>query len=188
MTLPWANNVGLLCSYYVLNFGGAPSWAIVLSWVAVTTSGHTKVLQRVTLPTHQFLTTETEAYCQRHSLRRLLPRLYSMHSVLESGLQAKKLCPLGYLPGELCLSLVCPPAHLRFLKASYFGDFALLFAIRYVLNRENKRRDALQTFQAHEEYGYLEKVASEGQVVRQKINKGMLDMTDRQNLAFRYAL
>ena len=53
---------------------------------------------------------------------------------------------------------------------------------------ENRRRDALQAFQAHEEYGYLEKVDFEGQVVRQKINKGMLDMTDRQNLAFRYAL
>ena len=136
----------------------------------------------------KWLTTETEAYRQRHFLRRLFPRLYSMHSVLESGLQAKKLCPLGYLPSELYLipSLFTHSSLLPW--ASYFGDFALLFAIRYVLNRENKRRDALQTHQAHEEYGYLEKVESEGQVVRQKINKGMLDMTDRQNLAFRYAL
>lgn len=43
MTLPWSNRIGLLCSYYVVNFGGAPSWAMIVSWVTVTTSGHTKV-------------------------------------------------------------------------------------------------------------------------------------------------
>lgn len=94
---------------------------------------------------------------------------------------------MGDLSGKLSSSLVCSPTHL-ILQASYFGDFALLFAIRYALNKENKRRDALQVFQAHDEYGYLENVDSEGEVVRQKINKGMLDMTDRENLAFRYAL
>ena len=52
------------------------------------------------------LTAETETYCQRHFLRWLFPWLYFMHSILESGLQAAKLCPLGYLLSELCLSLI----------------------------------------------------------------------------------
>jgi hypothetical protein len=64
----------------------------------------------------------------------------------------------------------------------------LLFSIRYVLKKENERRDALQADQAQEDYGYVERVDSDGQVVRQKVDKGMLDLTDRQNLSFRYAL
>ena len=43
MALPFSNRVGLLCAYYVFNFGGAPSFVMVVSWVTVTTSGHTKV-------------------------------------------------------------------------------------------------------------------------------------------------
>jgi hypothetical protein len=43
MTLPWSNRVGLLIAFYLFSFGGAPSWAMVVSWVAVTTSGHSKV-------------------------------------------------------------------------------------------------------------------------------------------------
>lgn len=73
-------------------------------------------------------------------------------------------------------------------QASYTSDIALLLAIRYVLNKENKRRDALDASHAHEDYGYIEKVDSEGKMVRQKVDKGLLDMTDRENLSFRYAL
>lgn len=50
MALPWSNSAGLLSAYYLLNFGGAPSWAIVVGWVAVTTSGHTKVHTRGHMP------------------------------------------------------------------------------------------------------------------------------------------
>lgn len=68
------------------------------------------------------------------------------------------------------------------------GDFILLFTIRCVLNKENQRRDALAGPGAQESYGYVERVDADGQVVHQKVEKGMLDMTDRQNLSFRYAL
>lgn len=37
------NNIGKLCAFYFVNFGGAPSFALVVGWVACTTSGHTKV-------------------------------------------------------------------------------------------------------------------------------------------------
>ncbi len=49
MSLPWSNKIGLLCAYYMNNFGGAPSFAMVVSWVVITTSGHTKVLLRFLL-------------------------------------------------------------------------------------------------------------------------------------------
>ncbi|CAE6506910.1 unnamed protein product [Rhizoctonia solani] len=153
ITLPWHNRIGLLCAYYVLNFGGAPSFVMVLSWVTVTTSGHTKKL----------------------AVNAIFLVGYSLGQVLCTQFWRAEYKPRNYVPWGICL-------------ASYVGDFILLFAIRYVLNKENKRRDALQAGQAHEDYGYVERVDSDGQVVRQKVDKAMLDMTDRQNLSFRYAL
>lgn len=57
-----------------------------------------------------------------------------------------------------------------------------------MLNKENKRRDALGEVHVQEEYGYVERVDDKGHVRRQKVDRGMLDMTDRENLSFRYAL
>jgi len=37
------NKTGKLVSYYFYGFGGAPSFAFVVSWVTSTTAGHTKV-------------------------------------------------------------------------------------------------------------------------------------------------
>lgn len=73
-------------------------------------------------------------------------------------------------------------------QASYVADYILLFTIRYVLNKENKRRDAMQADQVQEEYGYVERVDDKGQITRQKVDKGLLDLTDRTNLSFRYSL
>jgi hypothetical protein len=56
------------------------------------------------------------------------------------------------------------------------------------MNRENKRRDILQQNETQEEYGYVERVEADGQVIQQKVDKSMLDMTDRENMLFRYAL
>lgn len=67
-------------------------------------------------------------------------------------------------------------------------NFILLFAIRWLLNKENHRRDALQAEFPVETTGYVERVDSDGQRYRQKVDKGLLDMTDRQNVSFRYSL
>jgi MFS transporter, ACS family, allantoate permease len=67
-------------------------------------------------------------------------------------------------------------------------DNILLLAIRYLLDKENKRRDSSQALDEQADYGYVERVRSNGQTIRSKVDKGLLDMTDRQNLSFRYAL
>ncbi|KAF8707679.1 MFS general substrate transporter, partial [Rhizoctonia solani] len=159
ITLPWHNRIGLLCAYYVLNFGGAPSFVMVLSWVTVTTSGHTKKL----------------------AVNAIFLVGYSLGQVLCTQFWRDEYKPRNYVPYAICL--VGLDYH-----ASYACDFILLFAIRYVLKKENDRRDALQAVQAQEDYGYVERVDSDGHIVRQKVDKGMLDLTDRQNLSFRYAL
>ncbi|KAB5593649.1 MFS general substrate transporter [Ceratobasidium theobromae] len=145
--------LGLLCSYYLLNFGAAPSFVMVISWVAVTTSGHTKKL----------------------AVNAVFLIGYSLGQVLCTQFWKEKYKPRNYVPWSICL-------------ASYVGDFLIILAIRYVLDTENKRRDALQASSAHDEYGYVEKADSDGQIIRQKVDKAMLDLTDRQNLSFRYAL
>ncbi|KAK7928941.1 MFS general substrate transporter [Apiospora marii] len=150
MTLPWGNRVGLLCAYYVLNFGGAPSWAMFVSWVAVTTSGHTKKL----------------------AVNAIFLVGYALGQTLCTQFWRAQYKPRNYVPYSIFL-------------ASYAGDYVILFLLRYLLNKENKRRDALLETTAHEEYGYVARVDSAGHVTHQKVAKAMLDLTDGQNLAFR---
>jgi len=58
-----------------------------------------------------------------------------------------------------------------------------------VLSTENKRRDRLRS-EGHyqEEYGYVERPDEQGKLVKQRVDKALLDLTDRENLAFRYPL
>lgn len=73
--------------------------------------------------------------------------------------------------------------------ASYAGDWIILLALRYYLQRENARRDRAlaasglegagnEKAVAHQEvFGYVEKVGPDGVVVRQKVEKALLDLT-----------
>ena len=72
------------------------------------------------------------------------------------------------------------------------------FAIRYVLKAENERRDKLyeeavasgnsKLIAEFDEFGYLETEDEKGVKVKRKVEKALLDITDRENLAFRYVL
>ncbi|KAF8609182.1 MFS general substrate transporter [Ceratobasidium sp. AG-I] len=155
MTLPWSNHVGLLCSYYVLNVGGAASFVMALAWVTVTTAGHTKKL----------------------TVNGIFLIGYALGQILCTQFWKAQYKPRNMVPWGIQV-------------ASYVVDIILLLTIRYVLQAENKRRDALQATagSAYEEHGYVEKVNADGQVVRQKVDRGLLDLTDRENLSFRYVL
>jgi hypothetical protein len=71
-----------------------------------------------------------------------------------------------------------------------------MLAIRYVLDAENKRRDALQAeaeatgkgLEHFQEHAYLETTDENGNIVKRRVDKAFLDMTDKENLAFRYVL
>ncbi|KAK2608167.1 hypothetical protein N8I77_006794 [Diaporthe amygdali] len=153
MSLPWSNRLGLLCAYYVMCFGGAPSWAMIVGWVAITSSGHTKKL----------------------AVNAIFLVGYSLGQTLCTLFWRAQYKPRNYVPYSICL-------------ASYVCNFVLLFAIRWLLNKENQRRDALQAGNPVDRNGYVERSDSTGQRYLQKVDKGLLDMTDRQNLSFRYSL
>ncbi|KUI53337.1 hypothetical protein VP1G_00812 [Cytospora mali] len=153
MALPWSNSAGLLSGFYLLNFGGAPSWAIVVGWVTVTTSGHTKKL----------------------TVNAIFLVGYALGQTLCTQFWREAYKPRNYVPWGIVMG-------------SYVGDYILLFAIRHVMVKENKRRDALQDGIGMDDSAFVDRLDTSGHSVRQRVDKSMLDMTDRENLAFRYAL
>ncbi|KAJ7848284.1 MFS general substrate transporter [Mycena olivaceomarginata] len=76
--------------------------------------------------------------------------------------------------------------------ASYAADIAIVTGLWFLLCAENARREALSAEKGGEaaayHFGYLRTVDASGQEVKVKVEKGFLDLTDRQNLAFRYVL
>ena len=56
---------------------------------------------------------------------------------------------------------------------------------------ENKRRDALKAAKQiddDDEFGYVEKVDEHGNHIKERVDKALLDLTDKENLSFRYVL
>jgi len=168
MTLPEHNRVGLLISFYFISLGGAPSFIFVLSWVTSAVAGHTK----------------------RLTTNGIFLIGYALGQVLCTQFWRQQYRPRNLVPWGICL-------------ASYVGDFILLFALRTLLSRENARRDALQGISkedaerrmaAHnvngddDEYGIVEVQDENGNLVKRKVEKSLLDLTDKQNLSFRYVL
>ena len=71
----------------------------------------------------------------------------------------------------------------------------LVIATRQILDAENKRRDRLKAEaektgigrEKFEDWAIVE-VEKDGKIVKEKVDKSFLDLTDKENLAFRYVL
>ncbi|EIW74735.1 MFS general substrate transporter [Coniophora puteana RWD-64-598 SS2] len=63
----------------------------------------------------------------------------------------------------------------------------LLLLLRFLLARENKRRDVEPADDTYDEV-YIERVNEDGKVEQVRVDKEFLDLTDRQNRDFRYVL
>ncbi|QRV76049.1 major facilitator superfamily transporter [Ceratobasidium sp. AG-Ba] len=125
-----------------------------------------------------WVTVTTAGHTKKLAVNAIFLVGYSLGQILCTQFWRAQYKPRNYVPWGINL-------------ASYVGDIILILSIRYVLQKENKRRDALQASgnAAYEEHeGYVERTDSDGRVVRQKVDRGLLDMTDRENLSFRYVL
>ncbi|ORY25069.1 putative membrane transporter [Naematelia encephala] len=91
---------------------------------------------------------------------------YCLGNLLSPQMWQAKYSPRYYVPWGIIL-------------ATYVVNPALLITIRYYLNKENKRRDALSAEEAPEKF-YDEN--------GEEIDPTFLDITDRKNMAFRYPL
>ncbi|KAF2238261.1 allantoate permease [Viridothelium virens] len=66
---------------------------------------------------------------------------------------------------------------------------SLVIFLRYYLKQENKRRDGLQNERATSEVGVLKHVNQHDETIGEEVvDARQLDLTDRENLAFRYVL
>ncbi|KAG8947324.1 hypothetical protein FRC03_001064 [Tulasnella sp. 419] len=102
---------------------------------------------------------------------------YSLGQTLSTQFWKQKYRPRNYLPFGITL-------------ASYTLDIFFILLIRWMLDRENKRRDREKELSGkeYEEFGYVEKVKEDGTIEKLKVPIQLLDVTDKQNPAFRYVL
>jgi len=63
----------------------------------------------------------------------------------------------------------------------------LLFTLRVMLSRENKKRDNEPADDTYDDV-WLKQTDEDGQIIERKVDKAFLDLTDRQNHDFRYVL
>lgn len=70
------------------------------------------------------------------------------------------------------------------------ADMALALVLRWYLISENKKRDAekLASGKEYDEFGYIEVNKADGTVEQVKVPIQFLDITDKENKAFRYPL
>ncbi|EPQ52227.1 MFS general substrate transporter [Gloeophyllum trabeum ATCC 11539] len=159
--LPLSNKAGHLAGLYVFNFGGAPGFIMILVWVTATVSGHTKKL----------------------ATNSIVLIGYALGQILCTQFWKDRYAPRYIVPWAITL-------------ATHFTDIAIVLAIRYVLVAENRRRDRLLVeAQAAgnvppemQDFGYVVKTDEKGYAVKVKVDKSLLDLTDKENLAFRYVL
>ncbi|KAF7346942.1 MFS general substrate transporter [Mycena venus] len=105
---------------------------------------------------------------------------------------------IGYALGQtLCTQFWKAQYEPRFVVpwaiclATYAANLTIVTTLWFLLRAENRRRDRLAAEKGGEataDFGYLNAVDTSGREVKMKVEKGFLDLTDRQNLAFRYVL
>ncbi|KAI0087486.1 MFS general substrate transporter [Irpex rosettiformis] len=69
----------------------------------------------------------------------------------------------------------------------YVASASLMLIIRFLLARENKRRDAEPKDDTYDNV-FLQIITEDGKSIERRISKEFLDLTDRQNRDFRYVL
>jgi len=102
---------------------------------------------------------------------------YGLGNILSPQLFQPQYKPRYYVPWGVILGV-----------ASVFPAILILY-IRYYLDKENKRRDALvASGKEIQGTGVVESTDGEGHLVDHVVDNNQLDLTDRENLTFRYVL
>jgi len=73
------------------------------------------------------------------------------------------------------------------IAACYILCPVVLLGIRYMLAKENKKRDT-ETHDSTYDDVFVEEKLDDGTVEMRKVDKGFMDLTDRQNRDYRYVL
>ncbi|THH12134.1 hypothetical protein EW145_g185 [Phellinidium pouzarii] len=143
------------------DLGSSPAFIMTMSWVTSTVSGHTKK------------TTTTAIFLVGYALGQILCTQFWL----------EKYRPINRVPWGITLM-------------SHLCAILCALALRWVFVRENARRDLLQAeaektgknLSAFEEFAYVETTDKDGNTIQTRVSKAYLDLTDKENLAFRYVL
>lgn len=141
--------------------GSSPCFIMAMSWITATVSGHTKKMTTNAI----FLVG------------------YSLGQILCTQFWKQQYRPRNLVPWGITLM-------------SYLMVIICALALRWLFVRENKRRDELRR-QAEEtgvglsqfdDFAWFETKGEDGKITRIRVEKSLLDVTDKENLAFRYVL
>ncbi|KAF9053058.1 major facilitator superfamily domain-containing protein [Panaeolus papilionaceus] len=154
-TLPSHNKIGLLFSYWISIFVFTP-FVILLGWIGVTISGHTKKT-----------TANAIVLCG-----------YAIGNAVGPFMWKKQYQPRNHVPWAI-------------IAACIFTCSLLALTLRFLLRRENRRRDLgseQSDTSSHYDDIYMSQKLADGSVVEKRIDRAFLDITDTQNKDFRYVL
>lgn len=167
--LPWSDKAGLLASVYITGVG-TTGFVLALAWVNQATAGHTK---RVTMNAVMLI-----AYCVGNAVG---PQLWQAKYTPR---YVYALIPLEFL---LILSRCSYHVPWAVIAVCYTLCPALLMLQRYILKKENDKRDREGPDTTYDDV-WVKVADADGNIIEKKVDKAFLDLTDRQNREFRYVL
>ncbi|CED84805.1 Permease of the major facilitator superfamily [Phaffia rhodozyma] len=102
---------------------------------------------------------------------------------------------IGYCLGNLCAPQMWKAEYSPkntipwiVILVCYTACPIIMLCIAYFLQKENRRRDTLPESEVASQDNYMDEIQTDGTVISKKVDLGFMDLTDRQNLRFRYAL
>ncbi|THH04217.1 hypothetical protein EW145_g5684 [Phellinidium pouzarii] len=116
----------------------------------------------------------TAGHTKRVTMNAIMLIAYCVGNALGPQMWLQKYSPRNLVPWvviTICY-VICP---------------MLLMLLRYILNAENKRRDKEPLDDTYDDV-WVKVTDENGKLVEKKVDKAFLDLTDRQNRAFRYVL
>ncbi|EMD34999.1 hypothetical protein CERSUDRAFT_85745 [Gelatoporia subvermispora B] len=121
-----------------------------------------------------WLSNVTAGHTKRVTVNAIMLIAYCVGNAAGPFMWQAKYTPRNHIPWAIIgiCYLICP---------------GLLLIIRWLLARENKRRDAEPLDDTYDDV-YIEVITPEGKRVERKVDKEFLDLTDIQNREFRYVL
>ncbi|KAJ7859783.1 MFS general substrate transporter [Mycena olivaceomarginata] len=193
-TLPWSNKIGLLFSLWITGqcSVGTTAFVIALSWLSSVTAGHMKRITTKLVQLRQDFPRSNEeghtwfAAAELDADREIL---YSHDRLQRDYFIGCKIRCVGNAVGPFMWQAKYKPRNRIpwiIIGCCFVICMAIFLIIRSILAAENKRRDAEPQSKEMFDNAYVEQPSADGTMVKVKVDRAFLDLTERQNRDFRY--
>ncbi|KAF5630516.1 major facilitator superfamily domain protein [Fusarium sp. NRRL 52700] len=159
VTINWNEKLGMLACLLLAGHTYGNTYIIALGWATSSAAGYTKKLTRNVM----FMIG------------------YSVANLISPQIWVPKDAPRYY------------GAWISMILVSWVGTPAILFVIQFILKKRNKERkewaaDLSEEERLAHEFGEVEQLDENGQIVRRKVEIALLDLTDIQNKFYIYPI